>query len=381
MADQNPKDINTVNLVDSIDAQDAIFFSDGGSSTATNSGNNGVLRKIDYNKLAKAIIEQYNGSQLMGATKTIQAAFNELNSKFIYATSIDDLCTNILALPSNRTATLYITSTVTSALINVNMVGKGYVSKVSNVIADIVIYAGANGELYTIRINPTTKVVSTDNTTKLPTRAEVDTLSSKIAWIDFNNTDILTQIDALSRGAYDGYLSATNAVNSDMPGASTSWYVRVQKNSANYATVWIESIGNPGNRTYIKHKDNGTWNSNWVQLPTREEINTLSSNLGLEYKGRLEVTGSTGDSIAITEGVGAHFIHIVACGMWNSSVLLAVFPANGGEPRVKVIATYANTDTPSIPVTITANGNYGLTITNTTSNTCPLTVYAIRKAN
>lgn len=76
MADVQTTDINTKPTVTAIDSNDQIYISDGGTA----------LKKISYTNLAKAIIEQYNASQLAGATKTIQAAFNELNSNKLNST-------------------------------------------------------------------------------------------------------------------------------------------------------------------------------------------------------------------------------------------------------------------------------------------------------
>ena len=70
MADVQTTDINTKPTVTAIDSNDQIYISDGGTA----------LKKISYTNLAKAIIEQYNASQLAGATKTIQTAINDLNS-------------------------------------------------------------------------------------------------------------------------------------------------------------------------------------------------------------------------------------------------------------------------------------------------------------
>lgn len=61
MADVQTTDINTKPTVTAIDSNDQIFISDGGTA----------LKKISYTNLAKAIIEEYNASQLAGATKTI----------------------------------------------------------------------------------------------------------------------------------------------------------------------------------------------------------------------------------------------------------------------------------------------------------------------
>jgi len=40
--------------------------------------NGTVTAKIDYTKLAKAIVEQYNGSTLAGSAQTLQSALNKL---------------------------------------------------------------------------------------------------------------------------------------------------------------------------------------------------------------------------------------------------------------------------------------------------------------
>lgn len=41
----------------------------------------GYARKIDYNKLAKAIVENYAGSSLAGSSQSLKAAIDSLNSK------------------------------------------------------------------------------------------------------------------------------------------------------------------------------------------------------------------------------------------------------------------------------------------------------------
>lgn len=45
------------------------------------SDNGTAVTKIDYTALAKAIIEQYNGSTLAGSAQSVQTALNSLNSK------------------------------------------------------------------------------------------------------------------------------------------------------------------------------------------------------------------------------------------------------------------------------------------------------------
>lgn len=43
--------------------------------------NGSTVNKIDYNALAKAIIEQYTGSSLAGSAQSVKAALDSLNSK------------------------------------------------------------------------------------------------------------------------------------------------------------------------------------------------------------------------------------------------------------------------------------------------------------
>ena len=46
----------------------------------------GAARKIDYSKLAKAIVEEYNGSTIAGSAQTLKAALDSLNSNSIKRT-------------------------------------------------------------------------------------------------------------------------------------------------------------------------------------------------------------------------------------------------------------------------------------------------------
>lgn len=51
----------------------------------------GAARKIDYSKLAKAIVEEYNGSTIAGSAQTLKAALDSLNSKLLSDASLDSL--------------------------------------------------------------------------------------------------------------------------------------------------------------------------------------------------------------------------------------------------------------------------------------------------
>lgn len=154
-----------------------------------------ILEAISNAGNINFVKHKYNGEWDNEWTKyPTRTEMDELNSSFIYASSLDDLCTKILAMPTSRTAPLFTAATATSALINVNFIGKGYVSKVSNILADILLYSGGYGELYTVRINPTTKEITSGSLTSLPTRTEVNALSSKLGRLITSGSlhDILT---------------------------------------------------------------------------------------------------------------------------------------------------------------------------------------------
>jgi hypothetical protein len=74
----------------------------------------------------------------------------------------------------------------------------------------------------------------------------------------------------------------------------------------------------------------------------------------------------------------AHTIFLVAIGTWTNSRLLAAFPNNSGEPIVRVICAKQNV--PEDIYSVTANGQWGLTISTTSTSATPLTVIAIIKS-
>ena len=69
MADKN---INTSTSATAIASGDSLLVSK----------SNTTLQKIDYNLLAKAIIEQYTGSTLAGSAQSLKSALDALNSKW-----------------------------------------------------------------------------------------------------------------------------------------------------------------------------------------------------------------------------------------------------------------------------------------------------------
>lgn len=74
MADtSNSRDINKATTISGVDNNDKIFISDGGTA----------LRSVSLYNLAKAIIEQYNGTTLEGSGKSISTAVNDMHSRIM----------------------------------------------------------------------------------------------------------------------------------------------------------------------------------------------------------------------------------------------------------------------------------------------------------
>lgn len=64
------QDINSATVTTTITGSDSVFISK----------NDNALQKIDYDLLAKAIIEQYTGSTLGGSARSLKTAIDALNS-------------------------------------------------------------------------------------------------------------------------------------------------------------------------------------------------------------------------------------------------------------------------------------------------------------
>ena len=89
---------------------------------------------------------------------------------------------------------------------------------------------------------------------------ELASMLDNMQFIAFGTDNITTQVDNLLRGRHSGYLSSSNAGNSNIP-VNKSWYVDVFVNSANFAMITIVSTDNT--HSYRKCKTSGAWASTW----------------------------------------------------------------------------------------------------------------------
>ena len=150
--------------------------------------------------------------------------------------------------------------------------------------------------------------------------------------------------------------------------------------TGNAATASAVKDSGNGNSTTFAYSAAGlaygdyTWLAGWNGYQLRAVAKSqFQINLGLQlvFNGSL----AAGASKAIGS-YGAHTIFIVAFGTWNASQLIAVFPNNSSTPVSRLIAGYS---TSFQYINITANGQWGITIKNTSSVYMPLMIFAIPK--
>ena len=78
----------------------------------------GAARKIDYSKLAKAIVEEYNGSTIAGSAQTLKAALDSLNSNCQSVETPKDIDTGTDVLSLNIGEYTTQTNAVAASLVN-----------------------------------------------------------------------------------------------------------------------------------------------------------------------------------------------------------------------------------------------------------------------
>lgn len=131
-------------------------IADAGTYLAVDNGV--VTSKIDYLRLAKAIIEAYNGSQINGSNQTLQAAIaglqGEIDDVYIDATSLSSLYSQIVAAPLTKPILFRVDGSVSSSLTNgdVTVTLKGIIIKMDaqQNICDIIASDGS-GYIHMIR--------------------------------------------------------------------------------------------------------------------------------------------------------------------------------------------------------------------------------------
>ena len=120
---------------------------------------NGVItQKIDYLRLAKAIIEVYNGSSINGSNQTLQAAIAELQDEIddtlVSASTLSDLYSQVVALPLTKPVFFQCAGGVSSSLTSgdVTSILKGLITKMDaeQNICDIIASDGS-GYIHMIR--------------------------------------------------------------------------------------------------------------------------------------------------------------------------------------------------------------------------------------
>lgn len=191
--------------------------------------------------------------------------------------------------------------------------------------------------------------------------------------IEFSNTtNITTQADALpDTGTYYGTLiSSGHQVETGTP-AATFWYVRVLCLSSYYKVIDLWGVDDPQANHYVKCKKNNSWQSAWTLDPTRAEITSLNNSLANKQNDlglTLVYYGSVPANNSYSMSGTANQAYFVVFGTWNFRKICFVDPANGNAPRVTNIGEASNL------LSVTANGDWGLTFNNGTIYSMPLIV-------
>ncbi len=169
------------------------FATDNGSQTT----------KIDYDALAKAIIEQYSASTLAGSAQSVKTALDGLNNTNVYVNSITKLndALNAIQAPKGILVQAY-SNEVVNVLAGETLSGKNnmktWFSRQSSTAYMYTMNVLDTEYTYTGVYNPTTSTAS--KIVKEPTRAEVDALNSNFGGMRMymNNTNALSYSFTLS---------------------------------------------------------------------------------------------------------------------------------------------------------------------------------------
>ena len=224
------------------------FVSDNGTS----------VTKIDYTALARAIIEQYNGSTLAGSAQSVQAALNSLNSNLPNLTSgtiFDYVKSNISAgiQKGNFLATSAVSDIPSSN-------SYWFISYVRNAGSNLVQVKATKYDDSRVRYNTVGNITSTTfarDWTQEPTRAEMDAALAATTITQLRNTDLNTLTEPMRIYYAGGSHGCTN-----VPASAGSFGLIVLQISSGYrAQICISS----GLNVYIRRYDSNSWGS-WFEF-------------------------------------------------------------------------------------------------------------------
>lgn len=176
-------------------------------------------------------------------------------------------------------------------------------------------------------------------------------LKGDFAYTFDNTTAITTQADALgSSGQYVGKINSYgHQAETGMP-ANNSFYVTVSIYSSNYKK--IEATDVDVKATYVKYKINGTWESSWTKMPTRNEADKVSEVLSMQGPDSktFSISNSTRALVVLGGSASARW------GMWY------VYCGSTGTMYIVPVGT------PGSNVTLTSSANNRFTVSTTASN-------------
>ncbi|MBQ7059309.1 MAG: hypothetical protein IJM83_08455 [Firmicutes bacterium] len=165
-----------------------------------------------------------------------------------------------------------------------------------------------------------------------------------------NDTLITTQADSLATGRYFGTIASYGHQSETGVPVNSSFYVHLINYGGNYKIIYLtrQATGD----VYFKAKVNGTWQADWTQEPTREEMDRIKSDLA---------SITAGSSVTLTVANNSRIILFATggadsrCGAWH------IFVASNGGVAVSPIGTVGSY------VSASSSGANKIVVSNTTS--------------
>ena len=344
------------------------FATDDGSQTT----------KIDYDALAKAIIEQYSASTLAGSAQSVKAALDGINNKETwYTIPAANTQADMLAAVDG-----WLDATGASHL-------SGYLNGGRATTFGLPVATSCYLDMYSNSANFRGIVAHSASTTNQATfvllkeNGEWNTTWIRIASNDANSMHFGTEGNLWSSSAR---LTASTDINQILTGewfwsdATNRPSTNIPDNNAVRGRLWALDAGGGSYYCaqicytssfkwfvrYCTSRSSFTW-TEWRQLPTRAEVDALSTNLaGLKIVGK---TLAVGGSVTFTSTTVAHYV-VFVCGAGGQRCAVVV---RGASATGYTIISDANGTS---NITVSASGR-DLTITSADTASAEAGVYAV----
>lgn len=170
--------------------------------------------------------------------------------------------------------------------------------------------------------------------------------------MSFSNTSLFTtQADALPAGSWFGSCNANGHQTETGCPVNSGVHIWVWKYSSSFIVIEVSTIGQADSVFRIA-KNNGTWQTSWTRMPTRNEAEKVSEPLSMQGPGSktFSISNSTRALVVLGGSASARW------GMWY------VYCGSSGTMYIVPVGT------PGGNVTLTSSANNRFTASTTASN-------------